>query len=92
MDWILTSGFTQAEIAAIQEPFMPVMRRARRPEPGPAPIVAIDAGRRRAEDLRLARTYREVEAMLVRNQSASLELAVDRLMARPALARRLAGG
>jgi hypothetical protein len=28
MDWILTSGLTQDEIAAIQEPFMPVRRAA----------------------------------------------------------------
>lgn len=92
MDWILTSGLTQAEIAAIQEPFSPVMRRGREPGFDPSPIVAVEPNLRRAEDLRLARKYREVEAMIVRNQTASLELAVDRLMARPALARRLAGG
>lgn len=93
MDWILTSGLTQAEIAAIQEPFSPVMRRGRvlEPQPEPSPIVAVEPNLRRAEDLRLAARYRQVEAMIVGNQAASLELAVDRLMARPALARRLAG-
>jgi len=90
LDWILTSGLTQAEIVAIQKPFSPVMRRPP-VEPGPTPIVAIDPTLRRAEDLRLARTYRQVEAMIVRNHEASLELAVDRLMAYPALARRFAG-
>jgi hypothetical protein len=92
MDWILTSGFTQEEIAAIQEPFEPVSEpvyRPRMPRPEPSPIVAVNPRLRRAEDLRLARKYREVEAMLVKNQSASIELAVDRLMATPWLARRL---
>ncbi len=88
MDWILTSGFTQAEIAAIQEPFQPVYRRG---PAEPAPVVAVDARLRRAEDLRLARKYREVEAMLVKNQDASIERAVDRLMSRPLLARQLVG-
>ena len=91
MDWILTSGFTQAEIVEIQRPFSPVVRRPPL-ESRPSPIVEIDPALRRAEDLRLARKYREIEAMLVRNQQASLELAVDRLMAHPALAGRLAGG
>jgi hypothetical protein len=91
MDWILTSGLTQAEIAAIQEPFNPVYVEPEL-QPQPAPIVAVDGRLRRAEDLRLARKYREVEAMLVKNQAASLELAVDRLMARPQLAQQLLGG
>jgi len=87
MDWILTSGFTQAEIAAIQEPFDPVF--VPEPQPAPAPVV-VDRNLRNAENLRLARKYREVEAMLVKNQSASIELAVDQLMAKPSLARKLA--
>jgi hypothetical protein len=94
LDWILTSGFTQAEIAAIQEPFS-MVRRGRiiqpMPEPGPSPVVAIEPALRRAEDLRLAAKYREVEAMIIKNHQASLELAVDRLMANPVLARRLIG-
>ena len=91
MDWILTSGFTQAEIAAIQEPFSPVMRQ-QPTEPEPARIVAVDPARRRAEDARLLRKYRQVEAMLIKDQRASLEIAVDRLMAYPALARQLVRG
>ena len=86
MDWILTSGFTQAEIAAIQEPFQPVVI-----EPGVDPIV-VDGRMRRTEDQRLRARYRQVDAMLVRNTRASLELAVDRLMARPALAWSLVDG
>jgi hypothetical protein len=86
MDWILTSGFTQAEIAAIQEPFMPVVQ-----EPGTDPVI-VDGRMRRTEDQRLRARYKQVEAMLVRNQRASLELAVDRLMARPGLAWSLVDG
>ena len=87
MDWILTSGLTQAEVVAIQEPFFEV-------EPGPvapapAPRIAAD---RQAEDRRLARRYRQVDRQLVRDRAASLERAVDALMARPALARRLLAG
>jgi hypothetical protein len=70
MDWILTSGLTQDEIAAIQEPFSPVMRR----QP------AVDPELRAAETARLIKKYKAVDAMLVTNQKASLDLAVDRLM------------
>lgn len=80
MNWILTSGFTQAEIAAIQEPFMPVVQ-----EPGTDPVI-VDGPMRRTEDQRLRARYKQVEAMLIRNQRTSLELAVDRLMASPVLA------
>ncbi len=82
MDWILTSGLTQAEIAAIQEPFMPVTRR--QPE--------IDPKLRAAETARLIRKYKAVDAMIVKNQKRSLELAVDRLMKRQDLAWQLANG
>lgn len=81
MDWILTSGLTQAEIAAIQEPFMPVMDEPT--EPGP---VQITAARREAEDQRLMAKYKLVEKEIVRNQRASLDAATNRLMANPALA------
>ncbi|MBA3538872.1 MAG: hypothetical protein H0T79_04530 [Deltaproteobacteria bacterium] len=74
MDWILASGFTQDEIAAIQEPFMPVAREPRQPKP----IIAADL--RKAETQRLVQKYRAVEQMLVTNQEASLDIAVDRLM------------
>lgn len=86
--WMLTSGFTQEEIAEIQEPFMG--------EPGDPrngrmmPLVAepaFDA----EEDARLRARYAEVTAMLLAGADASLELAVDRLMAHPALLPRLLG-
>ena len=83
MDWILTSGFTQEEIAAIQKPFMPVVKQPR-PEPQP-----IDTAMRDSETKRLSAIYKQVEAQLVKNEQASLELAVDRVMAHPQLARQL---
>ena len=82
MDWILTSGLTQQEIAAIQEPFMPVMR-----EPH---VVAPDL--RQAEDARLRARYRKVDAMIIKNQKHSLDLAVERLMQHHDLAWKLVYG
>jgi hypothetical protein len=89
MDWILTSGLTQAELVAIQRPFMGVSKR-----PTPRPIeqarpAIVDARLRKAETARLARLYRRIEADLVAHQDASLELAVNRLMRHPALAATL---
>ncbi len=80
MDWILTSGLTQDEIAAIQEPFNPVFDDV---EPGP---VQVTASARTAEDQRLVAKYKQVEKQLVRAQRASLDVATDRLMANPELA------
>ena len=76
MDWILTSGLTQAEIVAIQEPMMPVYRDE--------PVVEPDL--RTAENQRLMKKYKAVEAQIVKNQKKSLDSAVDRLMKNPALA------
>ena len=76
MNWILTSGLTQQEIAAIQEPFMPVYREQ--------PVVQPDL--RSAENDRLMKKYKQVESQIVRNQKKSLDSAVDRLMKNPALA------
>lgn len=85
MDWILTSGFTQDEIAAIQEPFMPVMN-----EPEPAvPVLAIDTTKRKAEDRRLRAKYTVVTQQIAKNGRTSLDKAVDRLMKNHELARRL---
>ncbi len=78
MDWILTSGFTQAEIAMIQEPFNPVVERPARP------VVQPDL--RAAETMRLARLYKEIDAKLVNSAQASLDAAVTRLMKKPQLA------
>lgn len=79
MDWILTSGLTQQEIAAIQEPFMPVYREQ--------PVVEPDL--RSAENQRLMRKYKQVESQIVKNQNKSLDVAVDRLMNNQALAWKL---
>lgn len=86
MDWILTSGLTQAELVMIQKPFMPVTAR---PEIDPDTTLAIDPKRRAAETRRLAKLYRQIEQKLIANQRANLERAVDRLMKQPHLARRL---
>ncbi len=83
MDWILTSGFTQDEIAAIQEPFSPVSR-SRSPE-----ILLVDPKLRTAENQRLAARYAEVDKLIVKNEQRSLELAIDRLMKHQALAWQL---
>ncbi len=80
MDWILTSGLTQTEVATIQEPFFRVPE-PRKPqpvaEPGPSP--------RQVEDQRLAVRYREVLGLLASWKDASLEAAIDRLATRPDL-------
>lgn len=79
MDWILTSGLTQDEIAAIQEPFEPVMV-----EPS-----VVDQGLRKREDDRLRAKYKVVEAQILKNAARSLDAATDRLMKNPTLARQL---
>lgn len=85
LDWILTSGLTQTEVATIQEPFM----RVPEPQPTPKPIVARPApskpSPRQLEDQRLAARYREVLGLLAQWQDASLDAAIDRLAARPDL-------
>jgi hypothetical protein len=75
MDWMLASGFTQDEIAAIQEPFMGRMEPMPMPMPEPEP----DA-RRLAEDDRLRKRYAQVDRMLVKGAKRSLDAAVDRLL------------
>jgi hypothetical protein len=81
LDWILTSGFTQAEIAAIQEPFMGRMQ--------PMPIAEPPDDQRLAEDQRLAKKYAQVERQLIKARKKSLDKAVDRLMQHPDLAAQL---
>ena len=75
MDWILTSGLTQEEIAAIQEPFMFQPR--------------VDPKLARAETSRLLKRYKQVDAMIVRGASRSLDLAAKRLLDHPELAQTL---
>ena len=83
LDWILTSGLTQEEIVAIQEPMMGVFE----PEPqGREPILAVDGRLRRIEDRRLMRTYRRVDRQIVKNRNRALDAATDRLLAHPDLA------
>ena len=86
MDWILTSGLTQDEIAAIQEPFMPVMRE---PRPEPTAPILVDAKLRKAEDARLAAKYKTVTKQIVKSQDKSLDKATDRLMKNRELAWQL---
>lgn len=90
MDWILTSGLTQVEIAAIQEPFEGVGGGWR--EPMQQPVVAIDPALRKREDARLMAKYKQVEAQILKNAAASLDAATDRLMKNPALAAQLLNG
>jgi hypothetical protein len=77
MDWMLTSGLTQEEIAAIQEPFEPVARRPQR---------RVEPDLRVAEDARLRKRYAEVDALLAKGEQKALDLATDRLAAHRALA------
>lgn len=86
MDWILTSGFTQDEIAAIQEPFVDVRGRMVEPEPM---LATVDAKKRKAEDARLKATYKKVDRALVKNANKSLDKAVDHLMKHQDLAWKL---
>ena len=82
MEWMLTSGLTQEELVAIQLPFEPVVR----PDveiPAPDPRLA------RRADKKLRAAYAKIDRMLVKQGRASLELAVDRLMANPELAAQL---
>jgi hypothetical protein len=84
MSWILTSGLTQDEIAAIQEPFSGVGEDPRRMR-----VVKVDPTKRKAEDARLMAKYRQVDAAIVKHQQASLDKATDRLMKNPTLAWQL---
>lgn len=83
MDWILTSGLTQSEVALIQEPFMG------RPEPEPGEPVMGSAEWRTAEDARLKGRYAQILATLATDPSASIDAAIDTLAARPDLVARL---
>lgn len=86
MDWILTSGLTQDEVATIQEPFMRVPEPQPMPEPQPIVVAPVRMPSPRvAEDQRLKARYREVLALLASQQASSLDAAIDRLATRPDL-------
>lgn len=83
-DWILGSGFTQEEIVMIQFPSqMPVLLPER---PRDTPVAA-----RTRETTRLANGYKALEQVLVSERvvQAGLDVAVERLLQRPDLARAL---
>ena len=86
MDWILTSGLTQDELALIQRPFRPVTA-----EPVAVPVdpVVVDTGMRAKETARLRGLYKTIETKLAKQNKTSLDAATDRLMKRPQLAWRL---
>jgi hypothetical protein len=79
LDWILTSGFTQVELATIQEPFMGPREPPR------------DRRWQIAEDARLAKKYARIEKALRENTDDALAQAADRLAGNPALAWELVG-
>ena len=81
MDWILTSGFTQDEVVAIQEPFVPVSKADQK--------TVVDARKRAEETSRLAAYYADVDSALLRDADQSLDAATDRLMQHPDLAAQL---
>jgi hypothetical protein len=87
MDWILTSGLTQAEIAAIQEPMVRVIDKPIM-EPEPSQPILVNAKLRRAEDRRLVAKYKQVDKQIVKNAKSSLDAATDRLMSNPDLAQK----
>lgn len=73
LDWMMTSGFTIEEIDRIQ---MPGDFIDNRPDT-------------REEDARLARGYAATDTHLVKTAKRGLDLATDRLMKNPQLARQL---
>ena len=87
MDWMLASGFTQEEIAEIQEPYMPIgdldPSLVEPPEPhfAAAPLSA------QLEKERVQKVLRSVHAKLSANSEKSLYLAVQRLADKPTLAK-----
>ena len=85
MDWMLTSGFTKEEIVAIQAPMVYTGDEQRWLEE----MNRVNEQQRLAEAARLKKVYKRVERDIVKNEKKSLELAVDRLMANPALAWKL---
>jgi len=88
MNWIITSGLTQEELVAIQRPFIGVAPT----EPARPPVVAVDERKKAAETARLAAVYQRTEAAIATATKRSLDVATDRLMAHPDLARMFLEG
>jgi hypothetical protein len=91
MEWILTSGLTQDEIATIQEPFMEVpspQEQAANRRAMEAQARAATAARKR-QDARLAKRYATIERLLASQTAASLDAATARIMNNQELAARL---
>jgi hypothetical protein len=78
MDWILTSGLTQDEVVLIQRPF-------RRPPPQHT------AEWRTKADRAMRVKYDGIVRELARSQNASLDAAVDALVAHPDLVKAMLG-
>ncbi len=87
IDWMLTSGLTQEEIALIQRPFAFVGT-----PPVDDQLVQIAPDLRTRENARLARLYKQIDRTLAKQRNKSLELAVTRLMQHPDLAWQLLDG
>ncbi len=85
MDWILSSGLTQGEVAAIQEPFMGARELPAEPAPG-------SQDWRIAEDARLRARYADVLTQLAAAPDASVDAAIDALTWRPDLVAKLVKG
>jgi hypothetical protein len=92
MDWILMSGLTQAEVVAIQEPFIGDQGEPRNYRLVRSIPVQPDSDKRIAEDKRLAKRYRQVDAQIVKNRKSSLDRATDLLMQHPDLAAQVLAG
>jgi len=88
MDWVLTSGLTQEELALIQRPFMPVTKRP----PAVDQERQLDLAMKQKETKRLAALYAKIEAKVKKQSHASIETATNRLMANPELAKKLLAG
>ena len=78
MDWMLTSGLTQDEVALIQRPFMPVEN--------PTAPTTVAQDKRTTETARLNALYAQIEKTLAANERASLDAATERLMKHQQLA------
>ncbi len=94
MDWMLTSGFTQEEIALIQEPYMPVSGFD---EPilatdVPEPVFAVAPVSVEDESARVQEVLLSVHALLSANTKKSLGIATARLQSKRKLASQFATG